>query len=166
MDDVMADTTGQMISFYEKEFGVKVERHTLNGKGEGLGFPDNHAIIQGFPHRENFFRKMISHENCREVMEALNKKYELYIVSAAMQFPVSLSEKLAWLNEHFSFIHWKQIVFCGNKSIVHGDYMIDDHPFNLDGFNGEKFLFTAPHNTHITKFERLNNWNEVKERFL
>lgn len=166
MDDVMADATGQFIDYYEREFGVRVDRAVLNGKGEGEGFPDNHSIIAQFPYRVNFFRTMAVNENCQEVLERLNRKYELFIVSAAMEFPQSLAEKLEWLKEHFPFLGWKQIVFCGSKAIVHGDYMIDDLIHNLERFNGEKFIFTAPHNIHLNHFKRLNSWNEVGDMFL
>ena len=166
MDDVMADATGQFINYYEKEFGVRIDRAILNGKGEAEGFPDNHDRIAEFPFRQDFFRTMAVHENCREVMEQLNKKYEVFIVSAAMEFPQSLPEKLLWLNEHFPFLHWKQFVFCGSKTVVHGDYMIDDLVYNLEHFGGEKFIFTAPHNIHLNHFSRLNSWTEVAERFL
>lgn len=166
MDDVMADATGQFINYYEKEFGVRVDRAVLNGKGEGEGFPENHSTIAEFPYRDNFFRTMTVNEDCQSVMEQLNKKYEVFIVSAAMEFPQSLSEKLEWIKEHFPFITWKQVVFCGNKSVVHGDYMIDDLVRNLERFNGEKFIFTAPHNIHLNHFKRFNNWREVGEKFL
>jgi 5'-nucleotidase len=166
MDDVMADATGQFIDYYEKEFGLRIDRAVLNGKGEGEGFPENHDQIAAFPYRVNFFRTMSVNENCQEVMEKLNKKYQLFIVSAAIEFPQSLTEKLAWIKEHFPFLNWKQVVFCGSKTIVHGDYMIDDLIDNLEHFNGEKFVFTAPHNIHLNHFQRLNNWKEVGERFL
>jgi 5'-nucleotidase len=166
MDDVIADATGQFIRYYENEFGVRVDRTVLNGKGEGEGFPANHDIIRKYPYRDNFFRTMEPNEGSQQVLEKLNEKYELFIVSAAMEFPQSLTEKLAWLNEHFPFLSWKQIVFCGSKAVVHGDYMIDDLVRNLERFNGEKFIFTAPHNIHINGFQRLNNWKEVGDRFL
>lgn len=166
MDDVMADATGQFITYYEKEFGVRIDRAILNGKGEGEGFPENHSLIAEFPYRDNFFRTMEVNEHCQEVMGKLNKKYEVFIVSAAVEFPQSLHEKLLWLKEHFPFLSWKQIVFCGSKSIVHGHYMIDDLDYNLEHFNGEKFIFSAPHNLHLNHFNRLNNWKEVGERFL
>jgi len=166
MDDVIADATGQFIHYYEKEFGVRVTRDSLNHQDEGHGFPDHHDIIRGFPFREAFFQTMKPNEGSQEILAELNKKYDLFIVSAAMEFPQSLSEKLKWLGEHFTFLHWKQIVFCGSKTVVHGDYMIDDLPYNLEKFNGEKFLFTAPHNLHINTYERLNNWKEAGERFL
>jgi 5'-nucleotidase len=166
MDDVIADATGQFINFYEKEFGVRVSRESLNHQEEGLGFPGHHDVIMQFPFRATFFQTMVPHEGSQEILEQLNKKYELFIVSAAMEFPQSLSEKLKWLAEHFSFLTWRQIVFCGSKAVVHGDYMIDDLPYNLETFKGEKFIFSAPHNLHITGFQRLNNWKEAGERFL
>lgn len=166
MDDVIADSTGQFIDWYEKEFGVRIERAVLNGKDESEGFPDNHDILRQFPYRENFFRTMKMNEGCREVLEQLNRRYELFIVSAAMEFPQSLNEKLEWLNEHLPFLTWKQIVFCGSKAIVHGHYMIDDLPHNLERFSGEKYIFSAPHNLQINHFQRLNNWREVGDRFL
>jgi 5'(3')-deoxyribonucleotidase len=90
----------------------------------------------------------------------------LFVVSAAMEFPQSLFEKLKWLEEHFKFLHWKQIVFCGSKAVVHGDYMIDDLAYNLETFNGEKYIFSAPHNLHIHTYPRLNNWKKLVNDFL
>jgi 5'-nucleotidase len=166
MDDVMADTTGQFIAYFEQEFGVRIKREVLHGKEEGEGFPHGHDVLRQFPYQKNFFRTMTPNESCQEIMKRLNKKYELFIVSAAMEFPQSLPEKLEWLKEFFPFLTWKQIVFCGSKVIVHGDYMIDDLPRNLEKFNGEKFIFTAPHNMHVNSFQRLNSWKEVGEKFL
>ncbi|MGF6926883.1 5'(3')-deoxyribonucleotidase [Chitinophaga sp. W2I13] len=82
-----------------------------------------------------------------------------------MEFPLSLAEKHAWLSEHFPFISWKNIVFCGSKTIVEADYMIDDHDKNLSAFKGTPLLFTAPHNLPLTDYKRVNNWEEVAEYF-
>jgi 5'(3')-deoxyribonucleotidase len=166
MDDVLADATGQFIDYYEKEFGLRVDRAVLDGKEEGEGFPDNHSTLKEFIFRPNFFRTMRVNADSQHVLKELNKKYEVFIVSAAMEFPQSLPEKLEWLKEHFAFLTWKQIVFCGSKSVVHSDFMIDDLPHNLEKFIGEKFIFTAPHNKHYHQFQRLNNWEEVGKKLL
>ena len=166
MDDVMADATGQFIDWYEKDFGVRVDRAVLDGKEEGEGFPDNHDKLRKYPYQPTFFSTMKMNDNSQEVMKELNKKYELFIVSAAMEFPQSLPEKLEWLGQHFPFLTWKQFVFCGSKSVVYGDYMIDDLPHNLEKFPGEKFLYHAPHNAHINRFIRVRGWLEIAERLL
>ncbi len=166
MDDVMADATGQFINFYEKEFGIRVSLESLNHKHEMERFPDHHETVKNFTFRKDFFRTMDVKEHCQEVMKTLNQKYELFIVSSAMEFPNSLPEKLDWLKEHFPFLHWKQFVFCGRKSIVHGDYMIDDLPHNLETFNGEKLLFSAPHNLQFDQYKRLHGWLDAGDYLL
>jgi 5'-nucleotidase len=167
MDDVMGDFTGQLINYYEKEFCIKINRESLNGKEDIDGFPQiHHAIVRNFPHQTNFFRTLELKENSQEVLEKLNFRYKVFIVSAALKFPFSVVEKIEWLKEHFPFLSWEQLVFCGSKDVVFGDFMIDDNVFNLEKFNGEKFFFTAPHNIHIDRFHRLNNWREVADRLL
>jgi len=166
MDDVLADATGQFINYYEKEFGLRVTKESLFFKDEMMRFPDHHDAVYRFTFQKNFFRMMEVNENSQEVVRNLNQKYQVFIVSSAMEFPNSLAEKLEWLAEHFPFLHWKQFVFCGSKEIVHGDYMIDDLPHNLETFNGEKLLFTAPHNMQFNHFKRMNNWREIGELLL
>ena len=77
MDDVIADATGQFIQFYEKEFGVRVARESLNHQDEGLGFPGHHDVIQQFPFRETFFRTMTPHEGSQEVLETAKQKISI-----------------------------------------------------------------------------------------
>jgi len=82
-----------------------------------------------------------------------------------MEFRNSLDDKYAWLQDHFSFIDWKHIIFCGEK-IVNVDIMIDDRIKNFSQFEGRKLLFSSPHNVLITEFERVNNWQEVADKLL
>jgi 5'(3')-deoxyribonucleotidase len=165
MDHVMADITSQYIKWYKDATGVEVAPHSLMGKGEAAAFPQPEKILD-FLHSPGFFRTAGVIPGSREVIEALNEVYDVYIVSAAMQFPQSLFEKFEWLQEHFPFIGWQQIAFTGSKKPVTGDYMIDDHRKNLDHFNGTKLLYTAPHNIHITDFTRVNDWEDVRKLLL
>ena len=80
--------------------------------------------------------------DCIEGLKYLNDKYNVLIVSSATEFPGSLIEKQEWLNEHFPFITWQQMIFCGRKDSIKGDIMIDDHPKNLSFFSGVKVLCT------------------------
>ena len=82
-----------------------------------------------------------------------------------MEFKYSFTDKYEWLDEHFPFIHWKQRIFCGNKHLVKGDVLIDDHDFNLSVFPGRPIVFTAPHNIHYKEYERMNTWLEAKNFF-
>ncbi|MGC4036796.1 MAG: 5'(3')-deoxyribonucleotidase [Chitinophagaceae bacterium] len=168
MDEVMADTMGGMINWYRKQ-GYKgdIDFSKMPGGSWLKGFPEeHHKIVRAHLFDVGFFRDLPVMKDCIEVMEQLNKKYSVFIVSAAMEFPNSLIDKLNWLSEHFPFLKWQQLVFCGSKSIVHGDHMIDDLVRNFEGFNGKKYLYGGPHNTEINGYKRLNSWKEVAETFL
>lgn len=166
MDGVMADTSQQYINYYAQKYGVTVDREALNGHPETCGFPCDQSIIRGFLYEPGFFRTKPVIKDSQEIIKALNDKHEVFIVSAAIEFPSSLNEKLEWLEEHYPFISWHNIVFCGSKTIVQADYMIDDHIKNLKFFQGEALMFTAPHNINVTDFRRVNSWKEVGDILL
>jgi 5'(3')-deoxyribonucleotidase len=90
----------------------------------------------------------------------------LLVIAAAMQFPNSFMEKYDWLAKHLPFIPWTHIVFCGDKSVIATDYLVDDHAKNFIGFRGEGILFTAHHNVNVTGYRRVANWREVRALFL
>jgi 5'-nucleotidase len=167
MDHVMADITSQYIKWYKDLTGVEVDRDSLMGKPEDQAFP-RPELIREFLYRPGFFRNAKVMPGSQQVMKALNETYEVFVVSAAMEFPQSLSEKYEWLQEHFPFIHWRQVIFCGSKKPVTGDFMIDDHLKNLNNFQGEKLLFTATHNVNFEsqEYTRVNNWEAVRDILL
>jgi 5'(3')-deoxyribonucleotidase len=164
MDGVLADTTEQFFQFDERDFGRRRTLDEIIGKPESIGFPNAPTYV----HTKDFFRTApVMHES-QLVLSELNKRYEIFIVSAAVEFPQSLFEKYEWLSEHFSFITWQQIVFCGSKAIVEADIMIDDHFKNLDPFKGQTILFSQPHNLlqYSSKHRRVDSWNQIAELLL
>lgn len=159
MDNVIADIESHYLSTYEKQFGVKVEREFLRGKPETEAFPGD--VIMKFLHTPGFFRTAPVMRGSQEAVKKLMEDFDVYIVSAAMQFPQSLPEKFEWLAEHFPFVQWKHIIFCGDKSKISTDFMVDDHLKNLDAFKGKTIIFTASHNVHVKGHERADNWEDV-----
>jgi 5'-nucleotidase len=99
------------------------------------------------------------------VLKALSSRFEIFIATQAMTVPNSLGPKYRWLQRYFPFIPCTNYVFCGNKSILRADYLIDDLPRNLLRFEGQGLLYSAPHNLTATGFTRVNNWQEVADYF-
>lgn len=162
MDNVIADIETQAISWYYEKHGVSIERESLHGKPEGEAFPDKEKVRQ-FLFTPGFFRNTPVMEGAQEAVSKLNRDFDIFIVSAAMEFPQSLSEKYDWLKEHFPFISWKNIIFCGDKSIIDTDFMIDDHLKNLNYCKGRGILYTACHNMALDYEVRVNDWSEAVE---
>lgn len=159
MDGVLADVEHHYLSWYERDYGISIEPETLRGISEGDALPG--GLVWKFIHSPGFFRTAPLIPGAVEAVKQLMERYEVYIVSAAMEFPQSLPEKYEWLKEYFPFISWRNIIFCGDKSIVNTDYMIDDHCKNLDYCAGKPIMFTASHNIGLNHHTRANNWQEV-----
>jgi 5'-nucleotidase len=159
MDGVLADTAAQYRKWYERETGIQLPHSAFEGVSEDECLPDGTA--RRYLYVPGFFRTTPVVPGAQAALQQLMKDYEIYIVSAAMEFPQSLPEKLDWLAEHFPFITWHNVVFCGNKGIIGTHYMIDDHVKNLDRFSGKPLLFSAPHNIHVQHHQRLANWQEA-----
>ncbi len=164
MDGVLADVYSQCIKINLEESGQLITIEDTIGKTEVEAFPHvlKHINLNGF------FRTLPMMIGCREHIKNINEKYDLFIVSAAMQFPFSLIEKKLWISENFPFIRWEQIVFCGSKEIINADIMMDDHFKNLDYFIGETLLFTQPHNQLADpgRHRRVNTWDQIGEILL
>lgn len=159
MDGVIADTVSQFILWYERDFGLRIEKKAFDGRPEAEGLPDN--TVRKYVYTPGFFRTVPVMDGAKAAVQQLMESFDIYIVSAAVEFPQSLLEKYEWLQENFPFISWKNIIFCGDKSIIGTDYMIDDHVRNLDTFKGKTFMFTAGHNLGVDKHTRVNNWQEI-----
>jgi len=160
MDGVLSDTVEQFISWEEKETGRRKSMEEIIGKSEIEAFPNSLKYV----FTPSFFRSARVVKDSQEILFELYKKYEVYVVSAATEFPQSLTEKLQWLNEFFPFTPWQRIVFCGSKEIVRADIMIDDHFKNLNFFKGEtSILFTQPHNAFADngRHKRVRDWQEI-----
>jgi len=166
MDEVIADTIDKFIELYKREHNIEIRLDGMDGKEFNEMLPEEiKQTLKEYLHQPGFFRDLKVMPGSQEVVKALCEKYDVYIVSAAMEFPNSLLDKHNWLAEHFPFIHWKNIIFCGNK-IVDVQIMIDDRIRNFAGFKGRSLLYTSPHNLLITEYERVSGWAEVAGKLL
>jgi 5'-nucleotidase len=161
MDGVLADVYSKFFDLYEQQEGVRLSIDDVAGKLEAEAFPDQIKWVS----KPGFFRSLPVMEGSVEGLKRLNKQYKVIVVSLATEFPNSLTDKQLWLHQHFPFIHWKQIVFCGSKDIIKADIMIDDHIKNLDNFSGRTIMFSQPHNLYLkdTIHTRVRSWNEIEK---
>lgn len=159
MDGVLADVYAQFTRLEKLETGREISLEEIAGKLELDAFPNGDKHVRS----EGFFRNAPRIAGSVEGLKYLNEKYKVLIVSSATEFPDSLKEKIEWLNIYYPFISWKQMIFCGEKNSVKGDIMIDDHPKNLDFFDGKRILFTQPHNMLMDTpdYTRVNSWEEI-----
>jgi 5'(3')-deoxyribonucleotidase len=167
MDDVLADTFGMHIKLYNEEFNENLTLADISTGEVWQNVPEaRRKSIAQHARKEGFFIDLEPLKDSIEVMEALYAKHEVYIATAATQFPNSLQEKSIWLAKYFPFITWEHQIMCGHKFILRGDLLIDDRTLNLDKFVGDTLLFTSPHNNQEGGYERVASWKEIAEKLL
>ena len=166
MDEVMAATLAEHLRRYNQTFDEAVTPQDLAGKGLFEITPvDRRQQLRAFLDAEDFFEDLDLMPGAQAVLEQLSARFEIFIATQAMAVPNSLGSKYRWLQRHFPFIPPTQYIFCGDKSILRADYLIDDLPKNLLRFQGQGLLYTAPHNLTATGFLRVDNWQQVADYF-
>jgi 5'(3')-deoxyribonucleotidase len=166
MDEVMADTLSEHLRRYNEAFDEAITPEDLSGKGLWDYAPeDRRKQLRDFLDAEDFFEDLPLMPGAQQVLGQLSERFELFIATQAMTVPNSLGPKYRWLQRHFSFIPPTHYVFCGNKSILLADYLIDDLPRNLERFRGIGLLYTAPHNLNAEGYTRVNDWQDVANYF-
>ena len=167
MDEVIADALGEHLHRYNRDFRERITRADLEGQWLWEFVPpERQEALTEYLMSEDFFAVLRVMPHAQRVLERLQSRYEIYIATAAMEVPSSFNAKFEWLKKYFPFIPASHIVFCGNKSILRGDYLIDDNPRQLRLFRGEGILFSSPANANVTGFRRVHNWLEIEELFL
>lgn len=84
----------------------------------------------------------------------LCEHFDVYILSTAPWSNIHApSEKRIWVERHLGEKAFKRLILSHNKSLVKGDYLIDDRIANgVDGFEGEHIHFGS---------ERFPDWASV-----
>ena len=167
MDEVMADTLAEHLRRYNQIFEEEITTHDLAGKGLWEVTPmERREELRALLDAEDFFEDLALMPGAQDVLRDLSARFEIFIATQAMSVPNSFGPKYRWLQRHFPFIPQTHIVFCGNKSILRADYLIDDNPRQLELFSGTGILYDAPHNIAITQYTRVHNWQEIETLFL
>jgi 5'(3')-deoxyribonucleotidase len=166
MDEVIADTLGEHLRRFNEAALEEISIRDLWGKGLwDIVSTEHQELLRELLHAEDFFEDLPVMPDAPEVLHDLAGRFEVFIATQAMSVPNSFGPKYRWLQRHFPFLPPTQFVYCGDKSILRADYLIDDLPRNLKRFTGTGLLYSAPHNQGATGFTRVANWQEVAAYF-
>ncbi|WP_332649392.1 5' nucleotidase, NT5C type [Lysinibacillus sp. 54212] len=167
MDQVLANSYRKMVVTYNEVSGENLtEDQFLEGTKKDLDPSKARQFFEKL-NEPSFFRDFeVLDEDSIRVVKELNEHFDVYIATAAMEVPGSFTAKYDWLQEHFPFLNPQHFVFCGNKAVIHTDYLIDDNPRQLNAFKGQGILYSMPYNEHVEGFVRMHNWKQIGEYFL
>jgi len=114
MDDVLCDFTGSYSS--QKEID-----------------PD-----EMYPQsREGFFLNLLPLSGAVEAVSLLKSSFDVYLLTApSTRNPLCYTEKRLWVENYLGYDMVKRLIISPNKSLLKGDFLIDDH---IDGRGQENF---------------------------
>lgn len=165
MDEVMADALAEHLRRYNAAFGTTLAPADLHGCHlEDWIVPAQREAVDAMLDA-SFFEDLAVMPGCLAAVRELAAVHEVVVVSAAMDVPCSFAAKFRWLQRHFPFIPPSRIVFCGDKSLIDADYLIDDRARHFERFKGQPLLFSAPHNSGESRYPRMDSWRDVREFF-
>lgn len=100
------------------------------------------------------------------IMEMLDNGYQIFFCSSpTVKNMTCHSDKNLWIRHYFGNDLAKKLILTKDKTVVHGDYLIDDK-FYINGVNKNPswthILFDQPYNRHTEHKHRLKNWSDWK----
>ena len=100
MDEVLADALGKQLRSYNERFGATVTTEELHGLELADIVPHEHQPwVLAMLHEPGFFADLEWIPGAREEMEKLCAAHDIFIASAATEFPTSFVDKLNWLEQ-------------------------------------------------------------------
>lgn len=165
MDEVIADFVGKEIKLFHRLFHESVNREDLNDTNLRQLKPQFNDVLLYLRNTNGFFADLDVIPGAQDAVQKLSRHHNIFITTAAMEFPNSVADKFNWLKKYFDFIPELNYVFCGDKSIIHADYLIDDNSRHFAHFIGKGLLFSAPHNRTEMTENRMNGWNDILNFF-
>jgi len=99
---------------------------------------------QRYPQSQwGFFLKLEEIPGAIEGIRKLQERYDVWILTRPSFKNVNcFTEKAQWILDHFDFNLLEKTIMCGDKSLLKGDYLIDDrNTDNQSEFEGEWIEF-------------------------
>ncbi len=170
MDNTLADFDVALLErwreLYPNEFHVPLEKRTTFYTF--LDYPEHlQDKIHDLCHSEGFIRNLPPVEGGIEaVKEMLERGHDVRFCSSHLfQYDNSVLEKYRWIEQHFGRKLVDRIVFTRDKTLIHGDILIDDKPAisGLRKPDWEHVIYDRPYNRQITGQRRLTwaNWRDI-----
>lgn len=133
----------------------------------------SYDILGGPGHDPDLIKKAMNHPGLYRHLEPVDYAVEaahemeaegLEVLFCSSPFVTHLtcaSEKLASIREHFGPRWVPRTILANDKTFVHGDILIDDHP-NIRGLrtpSWQQLVFDRPYNRHLD-LPRMSEWEQ------
>jgi 5'-nucleotidase len=123
-----------------------------------------HAIAGHLMTRKGFFLNLAPIPGAVDAIKEMALSHRVFFVTSPLsQYKYCVPEKYEWIEKHFGVAWTKRLVITKDKTLVQGDYLIDDKPTQEGAMmppQWEHVYFTQPYNAQLTTKRHLRNWSD------
>ena len=169
MDGVLADFELGVVEAYRKRFPQRPHLLLKNKTSFYLSeqYPKEHEPdLKAIYTAPNFFRNLPAIEGGVDAVKQMDfLGHEVFFCTSPLSaYENCVEEKFAWIEKHFGIVFTKKVVIAKDKTIVSGNYLIDDRS-EVTGVisspDWEHILYDQPYNKNADK--RRLTWKNYKE---
>lgn len=119
---------------------------------------------------DGFNEKMVPLEGAPEAVEELDRRgYLIYFCTALVtDHSNTMRDRVEWIGKWFGEKWMERVIFTKDKTMVRGDFLIDDSPFKTRGNlnpTWKLIVFDVSYNREDECYGRIFGWKNTKPLF-
>ena len=167
MDDVLVDLLTAWTNVLNKRYNKSVRPCDVLDWDMKIAYPDlSDKELYGVLNEEELWKQVLPMNDSPEYLKLINDTLCKVYVCTATHYKNIEKKIVNCLMKYYSWLGYKDIIMCHDKSMLKCDYIVDDNVQNVKNSDGIKFLFDRPHNqrenTHNYDF-RVKSMKDVYE---
>lgn len=170
MDGVLADFEQGFINLWQETHPAHtvINREKRNTFSVKESYPEHlHQHVEAIYSNPGFFHKLPVIEGAKEALEEIESLgHDVWICTAPLtKYDNCVLKKYHWVAENLGSAYTKRIILTKDKTMVRGDFLIDDRPDIVGNYNPkwEHIIYDASYNQDISDRKRITwqNWHNV-----
>lgn len=120
---------------------------------------------------KHFYKNLVPIDGAVSAIKEMmvDENFEIFFCTTPSRlYENCVVEKYQWIEKYFGFKATKKIILTRDKTLVKGDYLIDDKPEVLGAIKNpdwEHIYFTQPYNEKLPG-KRITDWTQWREVIL
>jgi 5'(3')-deoxyribonucleotidase len=167
MDEVIADFVSKHLALYDAEFGESLTADDLRGrKLRELVVEERRPRLETYLTADDFFGDLGVVEGSQRVISDLTERYEVFVTTAAMDLPDLLRRQVPVAEGALPVRAGEQHSLLRRQGHHRGRLPHGRQRPPLRALPRRRHPLHRPHNVEENRYRRVNDWQDVREKFL
>jgi 5'(3')-deoxyribonucleotidase len=172
IDDTLIQLLPSWVGYLNRRYGLNVDYNSITDWNVAKFFPSlsREQVYDALAQEEIWQTIKPIPGAAKYLKKLIDEDFNIYLVTATDYRNVYPKFEYV-IKKYFPYITWDRIIVASNKSMIKGDYLIDDGFHNFKGGTYYPILFDAPHNRNVdvvgfgdgysVKYTRVYDWEHI-----